>query len=377
MVKRSTRKDEGMKVLYVLNASNFIGIGGMEYHLIDLTNWMESHGVETALAVREGTFAQRTLLQGRPNVHALSWTGIGKIFSFVQVGRLIRDFSPDIISINRERDIIRVFVIAKIMGLFLKKKPKIVAFLQNAGWKRFFVLGKTDGVIFATEYMKQGFLTKNKTAECKSTIIYLGVRVPEIDPVKKMDQKRERKFFKGIGFPLIGMVGEMRKNQTELIDVANHLKKKVPNFTIAFIGRGNDDEIAALKAKIDRLGLTGHFLFTGRVDRELIPDVFYDLDISITTHRAEPFGIAHIESLASYTPLIAYNSGGPAEILSKGGGILVDHGAEEMADRLSTLIQNHELRRSLGYAGRDAVIKYFSIDAMGQKTLDLYKSILE
>jgi len=365
-----------MKVLYFLNASNFTGVGGMEYHLIDLTNWMEAHGIETALAIRKDTFAHKNLLKGRPNVHALSWTGIGKIASFFQVGKLIRDVNPDIISINRERDIIRIFIIAKLVGLFMKKKPKIVSFLQNAGWKRFFVLGKMDGVVFATDYMKQGFLTKNRSAEKRSSIIYYGVTVPDIDLAKKFDRNRERRFFRDRGFPLIGMVGEMRKNQTELIDVAVHLKKRVPDFTIAFIGRGNPDEIQALQAKIDGLGLTRNFLFTGRVDRDRIPDVFYDLDISITTHRAEAFGIVHIESLASCTPLIAYNEGGPVEILAKGGGILVDGGPELMAEKLAQLITNHDLRKDLGLVGRDAVIKHFSIDAMGQQTLDLYKRML-
>jgi len=365
-----------MKVLYFLNASNFTGVGGMEYHLIDLTNWMEAHGVETVMAIRKDTFAHKNLLTGRPNVHALSWTGIGKIASFFQVGKLIRDSAPDIISINRERDIIRVFLIAKFMGIFMKKKPRIVAFLQNAGWKRFLVLGRMDAVIFATDYMKQGFLTRNKCAEKRSSIIYYGVTVPDIDLQKKFDRNRERRFFRNMKFPLIGMVGEMRKNQTELIDVAAHLKKRVPDFTIAFIGRGNPDEITALQEKIDRLGLTRNFLFTGRVDRDRIPDVFYDLDISITTHRAEAFGIVHIESLASCTPLIAYNEGGPVEILAKGGGILVDGGPELMAEKLAQLITDHELRKNLGVAGRDAVIKHFSVDAMGQKTLALYKQVL-
>ncbi len=366
-----------MKVLYILNASNFIGAGGMEYHLIDLANWMEAHGIETALAIRKDTFAQTNLLKGRSNVYALSWTGFGKIFSFFQVGRLIRDFSPDIISINRERDIIRIFLIAKFMGLFLKKKIKIVAFLQNSGWKRFFVLGKVDAVIFATSYMKEGFLSKNRSAEKKSSIIYYGIHLPTVDRGAKLDINRERKIFRGIGFPLIGMVGEMRKNQSELIDVAYHLKKRISDFTIAFIGRGNKDEIEALQAKIDLLGLSKNFIFTGRVDRERIPDVFYDLDISITTHRAEAFGIVHIESLASYTPLIAYNSGGPVEILQKGGGILVDGGPEEMADKLFMLISNHDLRRSLGIEGRQAVESHFSIDSMGKKTLDVYAGILK
>jgi glycosyltransferase involved in cell wall biosynthesis len=349
----------------------------MEYHLLDITNWLETHGVETALAVREGTFFHKSILCDRPNVYPLSWTGANKLLSFFQVGKAIREFSPDIISINRERDIIRVFFIAKLAGLFSGKKPKIVAVFHNAGGRRFYVLGKLDGIIFPTDYMKQEYIPWNRSAESKSTIIHHGINLPHVDPRDKLDPRRDRKFFKGAGYPLIGMVGEMRKNQTELIDVAYHLKKRVDDFTIAFVGRGTDEEIRSMKDKIDRMGMTNNFIFTGRVDRKDIPDVLYDLDISVTTNRYEPFGIVHIESLAAYTPLVAYNAGGPVEILEKGGGMLVDGGPEDMAETLFKLISNHDLIKSAGVAGRNAVEKYFSIDAMGTKHQAFYEAILK
>ena len=365
-----------MKILYVSNASNFVGIGGMEYHLLDITTWLEKNGVETALAVREGTFFQRTILKDRANVFPLSWTGKNKFRSFLQVGRAIRDFAPDIISVNRERDIIRIFLIAKFMGLFAKKRPKLVSVFHNAGWKRYFILGRFDGVIFPTQFMKQGFLTKNRVAEARTEVIYHGIDLFNADLAGKRDPHRKRLFFKGMKFPLIGMIGEMRKNQTELIDVAFHLKKKIADFTMVLVGRGMEDEIKTLQDKIDRLGLSKNFMFTGRVERERIPDVLYDLDISVTTNREEPFGIVHIESLAAYTPLVAYDSGGPMEILQKGGGILVPGGPEAMADKLATLISDHELRISMGIAGRDAVEKYFSIDSMGRQHLNFYERLL-
>ncbi|HYA85468.1 MAG TPA: glycosyltransferase family 4 protein [Nitrospirota bacterium] len=366
-----------MKILYVCNASNFIGIGGMEYHLLDITTWMEGHGVPTALAVRKDTFFHRKILHSRQNVYPLSWTGLHKILSFFQVAKAIREFSPDIISINREKDIIRIFFIAKIVGLFLKKKPKIVAVFHNPGWQRFYILGMLDGILFPTLFMKKGYLPNNKGADAKAAVIYHGINVHAVDIAEKLNPERERKFFKGRGFPLIGMIGEMRKNQTELIDVAYHLKKKRKDFTIVFVGRGNDDEIKSLHDKIDRLGLSENFLFTGRVDRSLIPDVLYDLDISVTTNRDEPFGIVHIESLASCTPLVAYNSGGPVEILERGGGILVDGGPEEMAETIFKTISDHELRKRLGLAGRAAAEKYFSIDAMGEQHCKFYQAVLE
>jgi len=349
----------------------------MEYHLIDVTNWLEGKGVAAALAVRKGTFFQQTLLSGRPNVYPLSWTGAGKIFSFFQAAKAILDFSPDIISINRERDVIRIFFIAKFMSLFLKKKPKIVSVFHNLGWRSFFPLENLDGIIFPNAYIKQDYVAGNGSAEKKSAVIYHGIQLPAIDPAEKLNPARERKYFKGRRYPIIGMVGEMRKNQAELIDVAYHLKKKTPDFTIAFVGRASEEEIRPLQEKIDRLGLSQNFLFTGRVDRKYIPDIFYDLDVSVTTHRVEPFGMVFIESLASYTPLVAYNSGGPVEILAKGGGILVPGGPEEMAEKLFSLISDHALRKSLGMSGRAAAEKYFSIAAMGEQHYLFYVNILK
>ncbi len=349
----------------------------MEYHLIDITNWLQEKGAETALAIRKGTFLHRDLLHDRPNVYPLSWTGGYKIFSFFQFCKAIRDFSPDIISINRERDIIRIFSIAKFMGLFLKKKPKIVSVFHNLGWKGSFSLEQLDGIIFPNNYTKQDYIPIKGNAGVKSTVIYHGIHLPKVNPLEKFNPSRNRRYFKGIGFPLIGMVGELRKNQSELIDVACYLKKKGLEFTFAIVGRGTEKEIRSLKQKIDQSDLAKNFIITGGVDRKYISDIFFDLDLSVTTHRSEPFGIAFIESLASYTPVIAYNSGGPVEILEKGGGILVPGGPEEMADEIFKLLSNHETRKAIGITGRTAAEKYFSIDAMGERHYNFYCEVLK
>ena len=365
-----------MKILYFLNGSNVSTAGGMEYHLVDITNWLEKKGVEVAIAVRKGTYIQKHLLQGKSNVIPLTWTGVKKIYAFYQAAKAIVKFSPDIISINRERDIKRIYYIAKIAGIFLRHKPKLVAIFQNIGWRESFDLSRLDGLIFLNNYTKEHYLSWNKKAENKARIFNYGISMPHVDTLKKFNPGRERRYFQGIGFPLIGMVGEFRKNQSELIDVAYELKTKVPHFTIAFVGKGSEQEIRPLKEKIDRLGLKKNFLFSGNVDHSKIPDVFYDLDISVTTNRAEAFGLVFIESLASYTPLVAYASGGPVEILEKGGGFLVSGGPAEMAEKLYLLISDYTLRKSTGLAGRQAAEKYFSIDAMGNNHYAFYSNLL-
>ncbi len=365
-----------MKILYISNGSNFRGAGGMEYHLIDITDWLERKGVETALAVRKGTFIHRNLLAGRSNVFPLSWTGLDKVASFFDVARAVREFSPDIISINRERDIVRILLTLKLLGPFLKKRPKIVSVFHNVGWRTWpFVLSELDGLIFPNNYLKSLYLP-DRGAGMNATVIHHGIRLPSMNAVEKLDPHRARKYFKGKGFPIIGMIGELRKNQVELVDVAYHLKQQLSEFTITIVGRGNEAEFRLLQEKIDRLNLTKHFILTGNVDRSLIPDIFFDLDVSVTTNRREPFGIVFLESLATYTPLVAYDSGGPVEILEKGGGVLIKGGPEEMADRLFRILSNHAERKALGLAGRAAAEKYFSIDAMGEQHYRFYSDIL-
>lgn len=365
-----------MKILYISNSSSFLSAGGMEYHLLGITNWLKAKGVETALAVREGTVFEQDLLRGRSDVYPLSWTGVNKFLSFVQLAKAIRGYAPDIISINRERDIARVLLITLCLRPFLKKRPKIVSVFHNTGWNGAFILPLLDGLIFPNQYMKQAYIKVPGRADSRSIVIYHGVHLPAVDHEEKLRPDRERKYFKGARFPLIGMVGDLRKNQAELIDVAYHLKTRLPEFTLAIVGKGHDKEIEALKEKAGRLGIEKNVIITGGIERKHIDDIFYDLDVSVTTNRREPFGLVFIESLASYTPVIAYDSGGPVEIVGKGGGVLVHGGAEEMAKALYDLISDHEKRKTLGREGRAVAERYFSINAMGEEHYRFYAGLL-
>ena len=365
-----------MRILYVSNGSNFDSAGGMEYHLLDVTAWLEKRGVEIAFAVREGTFFERSLLRGRRNIYPLPWTGIRKAVGFFSLARAIRDFSPDIISINREQDMARTWALAGLSPLWGGRRPKMVSVFHNLGWRGGFDLRRLDGLIFPNRYIKQDYVKSNHVPEDRSEIIHHGIALPRVDPEEKADRGRRRRFFAGRGYPIIGMVGEFRKNQSELVDVADRLGKKGMDFTVAFVGSGTEEQVAPVKEKIARLGLGDRFVFTGMVDRTRIPDVFHDLDLSVTTNRAEPFGMVFIESIASRTPMVAYNSGGPVEVLEKGGGILVDGGPDEMADRILAVLTDDALRVSLADAGRKAAERHFSIDAMGAGHYRFYRRLI-
>ena len=121
-----------------------------------------------------------------------------------------------------------------------------------------------------------------------------------------------------------------------------------------------------------------NIVYTGLVPRDRIGDLFHDLDLSVSTHRNEGFGIVHLESLAAGTPVVAYNAGGYVDIF-KGEqvGVLVDGGGEDLAAEINGLLRDDERRFAMGREGVELVRRRYSLKAMGQSYLGFYRALLQ
>jgi glycosyltransferase involved in cell wall biosynthesis len=358
-----------MKILFVNNARV---CSGCEDHLIDLAVWLTGHGVQPVFLVRDGSILQERLADVGIKAYPV-FDPNRKLGLLHRIGNAIRAEQPDVISINREHNILPVTAATLLVYPFLRTKPKMVAVFHAPTGRWYPGLGRFDGIIGTSDYTAAPFIRKNPGIKDKTTVIHYGIAVRPVDAASKLVRERPRKYFNDRKFPIIGMVGELWKNQEELVDVARYLVERFPDITIAFIG--GYEESRPLKAKIESSGFPDRFIWTGRLDRQLIPDVFHDLDLSVSTHRNEGFGIVHIESLAGYTPVVAYNSGGLVEILRIGGGVLVNGGTEDFAEAVDDLLSDDARRFQLGIEGRRVVEENFSIDAMGNKHLSFYNKL--
>ncbi|MCL1925867.1 MAG: glycosyltransferase family 4 protein [Syntrophorhabdaceae bacterium] len=359
-----------MKILYVTNA---LVSSGAEDHLEDIAAWMKTHGHDPAFLVSAKSALSRQMSNIGVPFHEV-FDRKRRLSLPYRIGKAVLSEQPDIISINREHNIIPTLWATRFVSPWLKKKPKMVAVFHTPTGRYYPGLKNFDGVIATSEYTGASFVRKNPEIERMTEIIHYGVRLPAVDETAKKNRNRTRRYFRDRGFPIIAMVGELWKNQEELVDAAPAMLEAFPDMTLALVGGYN--EPAALKERIARLGLQKHFVLTGRLPRNLIPDVFHDLDLSVSTHRNEGFGIVHIESIASLTPVVAYNSGGLVEIIRKGGGVLVNGGVREFAQAVVDLLSDDEKRFHLGIEGRKVAEEYFSIDAMGKNHLRFYEKIL-
>jgi glycosyltransferase involved in cell wall biosynthesis len=359
-----------LKILYVNNARIS---SGAEDHMVDVASWMKEHGQDPVFLITTGSVLEKQLGEIGVPFHPV-FDKTRRLSLPWRIGKAILDERPDVISINREHNILPVLYSTRLVSPRLGKKPKMVAVFHTPTGRYYPGLKKFDGIIATSDYPGATFLRANPGIERVLEIIHYGIRLPVVDEAAKRDRNRPRRYFRDRGFPVIGMVGELWKNQEELVDTTPLMLEAFPDLTVAFIG--GYGESVSLNERIARHGLQRHIVLTGRLPRALIPDVFHDLDLSVSTHRNEGFGIVHIESMASLTPVVAYNSGGLVEIIRKGGGVLVDGGPPEFARAVAGLLRDDERRHGLGLEGRKVVEDHFSIDAMGRNHLRYYQDVL-
>lgn len=362
-----------MKILLINNDK---GWSGGQEHLKDLATELLRNGVEVHFVVRAGSKSDVRFRELGMPMNPLPGHGWGDLLALGRLVRLLRRERFDIISINRHHDLL-LTALAWQLAFPWCKSGKLIISYHIATARRQPLLNTTDAIICVSEHVRNKVLSGNPDVAEKVTVIHNGITIEAPPAVSKFDLSRPRRFFTGVGFPLIGMVGEFWKNQGELVEIIPQLKHAFPALKVAFVGDNTDKSLYdPILARIHALGLEKDVFFTGRVPREKIPDIFYDFDLSVTTHRNEGFGIVHLESLAAGTPIVAYSEGGFVDIL-KGEpvGVLVDGGKKEFASTVVHVLEDHEKRFTMGAEGYELVKKTYSVKAMGQTYLTFYQKL--
>jgi glycosyltransferase involved in cell wall biosynthesis len=173
--------------------------------------------------------------------------------------------------------------------------------------------------------------------------------------------------------PVVGIVGRLQpwKGQDRLLRAQALLHERGHDVHLVIVGGdayGLSTEYAeSLPALVSRLGLTGAVTLTGQV-----PDAgpyIEQLDVLVNASDPEPFGIVLLEGMARGVPVVAVDSGGPAEFIEDGKtGVLARSGEPgALADALEALLASPEPRRAIGQAGRERFLAEFTDAALRER----------
>ncbi len=108
------------------------------------------------------------------------------------------------------------------------------------------------------------------------------------------------------------------------------------------------------------LGVGAQVHFPGRLSREEVAVAMAEAELFVMPSRLEPFGIVILEAWRAGTAVVATRHGGPPELIEDGvDGLLVDpFDTEAFARVLGATMDDADLRRSLGEAGRRRVAQF-------------------
>jgi len=146
------------------------------------------------------------------------------------------------------------------------------------------------------------------------------------------------------------------------------------DWRLDLVGSGPLEE--SVRALAESLGLSDRVNFLGM--REDVPDLMAKSQAYLLISHWEGFPRSILEALRGGLPVLATDVRGVREAVVEGetGFVVPENDDVILADRLKQLIQDSDLRATMGQAARDRYVAHFTFDRLILESLRVYESTL-
>ncbi len=172
---------------------------------------------------------------------------------------------------------------------------------------------------------------------------------------------------------VIGFAGRLTniKGVDVLLAAAADLHARGLPIRLVIVGDGSERD--GLESRALELGICHITHFAGRMPRDTIFSAIKGFDIAAVPSRLEGFGLSALEAMAAGVPVVASRVDALQEVVQDGiTGLLfpVDDPAK-LADACARLVGDAVLRKSMGAAGVEHVLRLYDAPAYRAKLADL------
>ena len=206
-------------------------------------------------------------------------------------------------------------------------------------------------VIACSNYEKEGMM-KMGVHPSKIHLIPMGINCDEWE---NCDGERFRRKYNLTGKRLILFVGTKgyNKGAIHLLEAVGRITKDMGDVILVSLGLPTGE----WKRKRSILS-NAHLLDLGYVSEEEKRDAFDACNLFAMPSRYDSFGIVYLEAWQCAKPVIGAKVGAIPEVIEEGkDGLLVEFGdVDQLASAIISLLNNPDLCREMGEAGRNKVI---------------------
>ena len=164
------------------------------------------------------------------------------------------------------------------------------------------------------------------------------------------------------------------KGMNTLLDAAHIARHKTPRLRVVVVGDGPQKSELERAAHSASLGEIVTFLGA----RNDVPELLRAADLYVQPSLAEGLGLAAMEAMASGLPVVASRVGGLPEVVKENEtGLLVPPGdAPALANALTLLLHDANLREAMGRAGKERAVSQFGTARMTEEMRAVYEDVL-
>lgn len=358
-----------MKILHVEAGKHLYGGARQVLYIVE---GLAARGIANLLACPAGSEMARQQPAGT-RVVAMKMGGDGDLGMVSRLASLIRAERPDLVHLHSRRGADTWGgLAAKLAGV-----PCVLSRRVDNPESRLAVAIKYrlyDHVITISEGIRQVLLSEGLAADRVSCVRSAVDATPYLAPVDRAA------FCAEFGLPadalVAGVVAQLipRKGHRYLLAALPALLACHPRLKVLIFGQGPLE--AELRAEVEAAGLAGAVHFTGF--RHDLPRWLGGLDLLVHPADMEGLGVSLLQASAAAVPIVTSRAGGLPEAVQDGvTGILCPPGdVAALGAAIDRLAGDPALRARYGAAGRARILAEFSIDAMVDGNLRIYRQVL-
>jgi glycosyltransferase involved in cell wall biosynthesis len=313
-----------------------------------------------------------------------AFTGFYYIYFFAGLSRLLLRLRPDVIYCYEEPHTLLSALTLLYRRLFLPRTRVVLYAAQNIR-KRYpfpfrlferYCFDRADAILPCGTRVAQTLRSKGYTGLLH--IVPLPVDTATFAPGPKLREAGRRLLGVKDDDFLIGYTGKLveEKGLAALLDAFAIVSARLPGARLVLVGAG--PMAASLEATVRSKGLDGRVLMPGVVHNSELPTYLNAMDAFVLPSETRPnwreqFGRAIVEAMACGVASIGSDSGEIPAVVADAGMTFREGDAAALAGCLLTLDGNPALRARLGRAGRERVLRLFSVEKVAAQHLAIYR----
>lgn len=380
-------ENQDNKKIVVLQVLPELGQGGVELGTIEIASELQKRGIENYVASEGGRMEYNLeRIKVKHFTLPLKTKNIFKMYlNSLRLARIIKKYGITIVHARSRAPAWSAYWAAKRCGVHFVTTFHGTYGLGPWGIKKFYnkIMTYGERVIAISNHIKQHILKNYKTDESKIRLIHRCVNMENFN-VETTSAERMIKYLEDNNIPedkpIVTLIGRLTnwKGQKLLIEALHLIDNE--DFFCVIIGddQGRKKYSSELRKMIANYNMTDRFLFIRNVKD--IPAAMMVSDVVLSTSiEPEAFGRIAIEGQAMGRVVVASNIGGSVETVIDGvtGRLYKSTSAKALAEAIEWALHlSTDEREKIGAAGIKNVKEHFTKQIMCDKTIEVYKELI-